>query len=153
IARSVEDLALVLPIIAGPDGRDADIAPAPIADGRQLDLSRLRIAMFTDNGIAPTAREIVAAVGAAGAALARAGAVVADARPPGIEQTFELFLGLFAADGGAGIQMLLEMFGTKEPSPEIQGLLAAFSGTSLSAAQFAGLLFQWDRFRSTMLAF
>ena len=43
--------------------------------------------------------------------------------------------------------------GTTEASPEIQGLLAAMSGTALSSAQFGGLIAQWDMFRGGMLAF
>ena len=136
MARRVEDLALLLPIIAGVDWRDAAIVPMPLGDPGGVDLAKLRVAMHTDNGLATPTPEIAATVRAAADALARAGATVEEARPAGIEQTFELFFGLFAADGGAGIRMLLEMYGTTEVSPAIQGLLGLMSTSSLSAARW-----------------
>ena len=153
MARRVEDLALTLPIMAGVDWRDPAIVPAPLGDPARVGLKTLRVAMHTDNGIVAPTREIADTVRAAGAALAAAGVAVTEARPAGIEQTFDIFFGLFGADGGAGIQLLLDMYGTTEASPAIQGLLAAMSGTSLSAAQFAGLIVQWDMFCGSMLAF
>ena len=50
IARRVEDLALVLPLIAGPDGEDPHVVPAPLGDPASVDVSRLRVAWFADNG-------------------------------------------------------------------------------------------------------
>jgi len=48
IARSVADLALLFAIIAGPDERDSEVQPVPIAEVPHLELKQLRIA------IAPT---------------------------------------------------------------------------------------------------
>ncbi|HET9613773.1 MAG TPA: amidase, partial [Candidatus Limnocylindrales bacterium] len=39
IARRVDDLALLLPIIAGPDGEDPHIAPAPLLDPADVDVA------------------------------------------------------------------------------------------------------------------
>jgi amidase len=152
-ARYVEDLALTLPIIAGVDWRDPAIVPMPFWDPEQVDLKTLRVAMHTDNGIVSPTSESVETLRAAAAALAHAGMTVTEARPAGIEQTFDLFMGLFAADGGAGIQMLLQMYGTTEVSPAIQGVLELVSANPLSTAQFGGLIVQLDLFRSTMLSF
>src|SRR5579863_810125 len=44
MARTVEDLALLYPIIAGPDGRDTEVQPVPIDEVPTLDLKKLRIA-------------------------------------------------------------------------------------------------------------
>ena len=45
MARTVEDLALLYPIIAGPDGRDTEVQPVPVDDvPRLLALKDLRIA-------------------------------------------------------------------------------------------------------------
>ena len=40
IARRVEDLALLLPIIAGPDGEDPHVAPVPLGDPAAVDVRR-----------------------------------------------------------------------------------------------------------------
>src|SRR5581483_8616837 len=49
-----------------------------------------------------------------------AGASVEEARPSGAEQSFEIFLATFAADGGAGLRHLLDACGTAETSTFIQ---------------------------------
>ena len=50
IARRVEDLALLLPIIAGPDGIDPHIAPVPLRDPAEVGVRSLRVAWFDDDG-------------------------------------------------------------------------------------------------------
>jgi amidase len=44
MARTVEDLALLYPIIAGPDGRDTEVQPVPVDAVLRLALKQLRIA-------------------------------------------------------------------------------------------------------------
>ena len=60
LARRVEDLALALSIISGPDGRDPTCAPVPLRSSADLDLPRLRVAVHTHNGIAAPTPETVA---------------------------------------------------------------------------------------------
>lgn len=153
MARHVEDLSLILPIIAGMDWRDPAVVPMPLGNPEQVDLKRLRVAMHTDNGIVSPTRETVETVEAAAAALANAGMAVTAARPAGIQQTFDLFFGLLSADGGAGIHMLLQLYGTTALSPSVRSLLDLMSANPISTAQFGGLMAQWDMFRSTMLSF
>jgi amidase len=50
MARRVEDLILITPIISGPDFRDASCAPVPWADPAKVDLKKLRVAFCADNG-------------------------------------------------------------------------------------------------------
>src|SRR5690348_15390950 len=56
MARTVEDLTLLYAIIAGPDGRDTEVAPVPVEEVPQLTLKNLRIAFApTFPGIPATA--------------------------------------------------------------------------------------------------
>ena len=71
MARYVEDLALILPLIAGVDGIDPAIVPMPLAELQDVDLQRLRVAVHTDNGIKTPTPEIIAAVRTAAQALQR----------------------------------------------------------------------------------
>ncbi len=74
LARRVEDLALVLGVIAGPDGVDPHVVPAPLGDPGVVKVAGLRIAHFTKlPPLEPTA-ETTAAVLKAVLALERAGA-------------------------------------------------------------------------------
>lgn len=50
MVRRVEDIALITPIISGPDFRDASCAPVPWADHAKVDLKKLRVAYCADNG-------------------------------------------------------------------------------------------------------
>ncbi|MFT5449345.1 MAG: amidase [Gammaproteobacteria bacterium] len=82
LARSVEDLGLVLSVLAGPDDRDPTSLPAPAIDlygaaRAGCDLSGARIAMSVDlGGILPVAPAVEAAVRAAADGFTSLGCVV-----------------------------------------------------------------------------
>src|SRR2546430_1100259 len=44
MARTVDDLALLFSIIAGPDGRDTEVAPVPVGDVPEFQLKNVRLA-------------------------------------------------------------------------------------------------------------
>src|SRR5437867_9143223 len=62
MARTVEDLALLYPIIAGPDRHDTDVAPVPIDDLPELELKKLRIAFAPTFPGFPVAADMRAAI-------------------------------------------------------------------------------------------
>ena len=74
-------------------------------------------------------------------------------RPPGIEQTYEIYLGLFTADGGAGIESLLKEAGTHRVHPLMQRVLELQRQGAKSVAELAALVGRWDAFRREMLSF
>ncbi|HYH85994.1 MAG TPA: amidase [Pyrinomonadaceae bacterium] len=153
LARSVEDLALALPLLCGVDWRDPSVVPMPLGDPAAVELKNLRVAFHTDNGIVEPTPDIVAVVRNAARALADAGAQVEERRPPIPENAYELLLGLFAADGGAGLRTALLMSGTDETHALITRLLEIISVGTLSTAELGGLVFQLDQVRGEMLSF
>jgi amidase len=154
MARSVEDLYLALRVLSGPDGRDPRSVPAPLDDPATVAPRGLRIAFFTDNGLAPVTPETARSIHEAARALSDCGAVVEEARPPGAEQAYALFRDLLAADGGATLQHLLGMVGTTEVSPLLQRLGAVLHPFAApTAAALAGVLTQIDILRAQMLGF
>jgi amidase len=62
MARTVEDLALLYSIIAGPDGYDTEVAPVPVDEIPNLELKHLRVAVAPTFPGFPVAAEIRAAV-------------------------------------------------------------------------------------------
>lgn len=150
MARFVEDLGLILPIISGPDGRDPFVYPVPLGDYRRVQLRGLRAAFFTDNGIMTPSADIIATVEAAADALALAGVHIVEARPPGIEETLTILSLLYRGwDGAAMVKMLLASAGT-DPS---QSMLKRYlEGGSLPGDQVAELIDRWDQFRLRLLA-
>lgn len=153
LARFVEDLILTLPIISGVDWHDPAVVAMPLGDPRAIDLKSLRVAFHTDNGIASPTPETVHMVRTVATALSKMGMSVEEARPSGIEQSFEIFCKLAAADDGAGMQMMLRQAGTTEPSPLVARLAGILHPLALSTAEFSGLLARLDLFRATMLSF
>ncbi len=152
MARFVEDLSLILPIIAGCDWYDSAIAPVPLGNAGAIVLKDLRVAVHTDNGIMTPTAETVRIVRAAADALADADMSIVETRPPGIERTDELVSGLFDTDS-ATTRMLLELYGTTAVHPWLQPSPAAADAPPALAATMAHWLFQWGLFRNQMLAF
>jgi amidase len=153
LARRVEDLALALPLLCGADWRDPSVVPAPLGDPSKVELKSLRVAFHTDNGIISPTPDIAEVVRDAARALEDAGAIVEEARPPVLEQAYEILLGLFAADAGASLRMLLMLCGTDERHALMERLLQIMGSQTLSTADVTGVLLQWDMYRSAMLSF
>lgn len=82
LARFVEDLALVFGVITGPDGHDSGVMPVPVTDYRATRVSGLRVACYTEDGIASPTAETSAATLAAAQVLADSGAQAAEVCPP-----------------------------------------------------------------------
>lgn len=81
MARNLDDLELVLRLIAGPDGRDAEVPPVPLPARQSCDLARLRLAVATElpgTTVAPSLRQAVERVAAAATG---AGAAVSASLP------------------------------------------------------------------------
>jgi len=104
LARTAEDLALALDLVAG---------PGPLATGWRLDLPRparksladYRVAIWADDPRSPVAREIADRVQLIAEVLARAGATVSDTARPAIDpdQSFETYLYMLNGVMAAGL--------------------------------------------------
>jgi amidase len=112
MARRVEDLELLLPIIAGPDGEDPHVSRAPLGDPSTVDVASLRVVAFTDNGIRTPTPETIAAVEVAAGALASSGATIESEVPPGLPDAWEAWDALIKADGFAWLHRLIQAAGT-----------------------------------------
>src|SRR5947209_11364554 len=113
----------------------------------------MRASVYTDNAIKTATHETIRIVRTAVHALADVGTSVEEARPAGIEQSYEIFRNLFAADGGAGVQRLLQMAGTTDMHPFLQQFGEILRPYAMTTAEFGGLLVRWDMFRNTLLSF
>ena len=149
LARRVEDLALALSVICGPDAIDPYLTPMPLGDYRQVELSGLRVAWFTDNGVAAPTAETAACVERVAGALAGAGCRVEESHPPGMEQSFDLLRGLLGATGRAGLKLALERAGTPLDETNLSFVATA---KALGPVELELLLERVDRFRSAALS-
>jgi amidase len=150
LARYVQDLALVLPIIAGVDWVDPAIVPMPLAEPDSVTLKGLRVALYTDNGLVSPTAATAGVVRTAAAVLADEGLLVMEDRPPLIDEAAGMWQRFFTADGGAGVKRLLRQAGTVEMHPLIQWTQAE---SAMATADFSSLLARWEMLRSAMLSF
>ncbi len=108
LARSVDDLALIYKIIAGPDGADTDLTPVPVDSMPKVDLKTLRITVAPSFPGLPAAGDISAAVESLAMRLQSAGVIVEDAKLPEIDLHDDL------EQGSTLIGMMLD---AAEPEP------------------------------------
>jgi len=110
LGRSVDDVALGLQVINGgarpePDGT---LAPAmPLLDATAVDVSKLRIAHYTDDGTFAPSPAVRRAVQEAVAALEARGATVRAWAPPDVPHARDLLFGVFSADSFEGCRRAL----------------------------------------------
>lgn len=150
LARRVEDLELALRLLSGPDGRDPLLAPVPLGASDAVDVRRLRVAWFVDNGIAPPDDDVAGAVCDAVRALADAGARTTERRPPGVERTEPLFMNvILRLEGAAGLLRRLAQVGTAPDDSTLGGFLALPSLDEKERVQIADA---WDALRVELLA-
>lgn len=132
IARRVEDVALALPIISGPDWIDPYAVPAPLGDPGAVAVDGLRVGWFADDPRLAVTRATHDALAGAVGALAGAGARVTELRAPWDEDPTALFFDCVAADGGA--QLRDDLGSADRHVPQFQALIDAVERVEHSAA-------------------
>jgi fatty acid amide hydrolase len=119
LARHVEDLGLGLEVING--GRAPEVEPPmPLGDFRGVDLKKLRVAWYTDDGTFATGPAVQRAVREAAGILRDAGARVTQWAPPDAALGMDMLYGIFGADGG---ELMRQMLGSDRRAPQIAQLM------------------------------
>ena len=148
IARWVEDLALLIPILAGPDGHDAAMQPVPLGDPAAVDLAGMRVAFYPSNGVAPHPSEQVRqAVRQCAGFLVDAGCELVEDMPPLMSELVEARGAFSSASGGYVVEHLLEVNGTSQPYPGVYG-----TGGEAPCADLTRAAEELDAVRSRQLA-
>jgi amidase len=150
LARSVEDLVLVLSVIAGPDWRDPQAVPMPLGEAAAVELPDLRVAFYAENGLVAPSPETASVLQNAVAALADRGATLVEDLPPGLAAADRLWNRLIIPDGGATVRQILQGFGTSAMHPSLQWTQEI---ERLDLAEYLAMLDEWNLFRSAGLAF
>jgi fatty acid amide hydrolase len=136
LARTVGDVALGLEIING--GRTPDVEPPmPLGDPAAVDVARLRVAYYTDDGTFKAAPAVRRAVTEAASILRERGAQVSEWRPPNVNHALEIFFGILSADGGRSAKPIL---GRDKQDPRIAMLLLLAQRSRPTLAVMGGLL-------------
>ncbi|OGA14073.1 MAG: hypothetical protein A3H32_16950 [Betaproteobacteria bacterium RIFCSPLOWO2_02_FULL_63_19] len=81
LARSVDDLALILKLIAGPDEAEPDVPPVPLAETAEQPIKSYRFAWSTDFGGIPVTRDTKNAIAKLAGDLAACGCTIEERMP------------------------------------------------------------------------
>jgi amidase len=145
LTRSVEDLSLLLPILCGPDGSDATLAPIPLPNIAGVNLGALRVAHW--NATPGTNQEAADAVARCVTLLGELGARITAETPPKLEEFSALQARYRGGDGRAHVRRLLQRLGTERTSPQL-----ALQGEIIPSPQLSQACEELDRIRSEQLA-
>jgi amidase len=141
MARRVEDLQYVMPLLVGPDGFDYTSPNVPWLEDNS---TALRIAFWTDG-----ADEKVSAVVRAAAEVLAA----EEARPPCLDAAYDLEMKLLGPDGGDGLRAYLREIGSNCVHPLLEGWLQKLEPYRTDAAGMQRYWSEWDTYRTSMGAF
>ena len=147
MARTVEDLMLLLPIMAGPDEWDAAMAPVPMGDPSKVKLGSLRIAYYTNDGISPPTAEIQALTQTCVDYFARLDCSVKADKPPKMAELAEARRKFSGASGGDHMRRKLTQHGTLQASPGLN-----LAGNELPSSEFTYWCEAMDAIKSEQLA-
>jgi amidase len=159
MARQIEDLVLMMNLLAGPDGADAAVPCLPFTpfDGllqeRRRMLGGLRIAFHTDNGYCAVTQEVADVVRSAARALAPDVASIEEARPSCVSDAYDLEMKLLGADGGDSLRAYLITLGSTRAHPLLTGWLDKLEAYRTNLAGFQNYWAEWDRYRAEMAFF
>lgn len=151
MARYVEDLSLILPIISGPDGLDPYAVPAPLGNPVDVDTRSLRVGYYDYDGTVKVSDETKIAIESAVKALADAGASITKVTPPDVSDATMIFFSMAGADGGDRTWKDLEGCNGRHHE-QFQALLDGF-GDALPLADFFDLQGRFFKFRAMMRQF
>jgi amidase len=152
MARAIDDLALVLPLICGPDGEDPALVPAPVPDPAAIDVRDLRVAWYTNNGVGPLDADIERVLEETADALAADGISMTSRLMPGMGRLVDLTARLRETTNASLIRRLLERYGTERPGPDLLPYLEGPRGAE-GALLDPELLEQIDAARGQALEF
>jgi len=157
MARHVEDLCAMMPILLGRDRRDRTVIPMPYStpahDPAELSLRGLRIAFFTDNGIVPADADTDAAIRRAVMKLVPEVMSVEECRPEGIEESYDLEMKMIGPDGGDSLRRYLCEIGSVRTHPLLDGWIEKLERYRTGIDGFAKYWASLDHFRDRMSAF
>jgi len=135
IARRLEDVSLITPLLSGPDFSDASCAPVPWADPAAVDLKKLRLAFFPTNTVTETDDDTKKTVLQAVKWLEGNVASVTEDLPKDLlTELFDARHKLTNGDALAYYKRLADKNGTKTFSPQRHEQMARL--TQISAAEY-----------------
>ncbi len=157
MARTVADLKILFQAMQGLDFGDTNAAPVTLRWPREVDIRKLRIGYFEDDGRTPVTAETRVAVRTAAETLRRTGFQVEPFQPHGLEESRQLWRKYFVLAGGMLIKPMFEHresdlspilkqfleWSASEPALTAEALLDAWIRRDMLRAQFFAQMEQY----------
>ncbi|WP_154855059.1 amidase [Cyclobacterium xiamenense] len=151
MARFVRDLDLLTPLMAGPDFKDAAVIPMPWPDYKTVDIAGLRVAFFSENGIARTDPATRDTVQKAAKWMEEVSLSVTEDCPRDLlVELGTIRRDLIIGDGWQWLKRATERAGSKTYGASLRQRLSE-QGETISTARYTKLLEMQDANRSKML--
>lgn len=150
MGRCIDECELALSIIAGVHPSDPYALPIPLQPSTSVDLSKLRIGYYTEDGVITSGQETVFAVEEAIEALRRTGADVERVRFDCLAQAHDLIWEAFFAPGAAVIKSAMRAMGVEEIHPLFDDFLKRAMEKQRSATDLVLAHAQLGIFRQEM---
>jgi Asp-tRNA(Asn)/Glu-tRNA(Gln) amidotransferase A subunit family amidase len=152
MARTIRDVERLFEVMAGPDPGDPASAPVPLRRWSALEIRKLGVACFVDDGVTPVTPETAAAVRTAAEALRAQGFQVADWRPQNLDRVWQLWWNLFGRAGQMAFAPTIESH-EAELSPILRAFRAKVAeAPPLTAQELLNTLLARDVLRANLLA-
>ncbi len=151
MARHVEDLGLLLPVLAGPDGIDPFVGPALLAEPNPAATS-FQVGYYLHDGVASPGSATCDAVVAAARALEAYGCRVEETMPPDVSSATSIFFAMMAADGGARAREDLAA-AKGSHTDQMRALLDVLQSEYLDAPGYFALFRRWAALRAVVRGF
>ncbi|MES2141855.1 MAG: amidase [Pseudomonadota bacterium] len=149
MARFVDDLIWILPILTGADHCDPDTIPIQLKISPEaINLKSLRVAFYTNNGIAKPDKDTQGTI-AQVAHILQSEVQLEEIYPPHLPELYTLvtetyFLG---GDKGLGLKNLIAKLGIKKPSTLVHEFLAVARNCEFSVTELNQRLRRIDQLR------
>lgn len=145
LAKNVHDLNLLLNIISGTDNIDPYIYPVAMANYGKVDLKKLRMAFFTDNGVVKPSEDTFQMIKNIAKMISGAGFNISEDIPKGIGESAMLRSYLTT---GEWMRRKLDQYGTTQTSLNWINDLP-----NPPSSEYAKVVERVDNYRSMMLSF
>ncbi len=154
MARFVDDLILSLPLLAGPDYADPDVLAISLSKP-QLNFKSLRIAFYTDNGIAKPDTATLNTMHQVITVLQAEAKHIEAHCPPHLVELYSLITETFflGGDKGLGLKNLFNQLGIKKPSYLVREFLAISRTCEFSITHLHQRLRRIDQIRIALEKF
>jgi fatty acid amide hydrolase len=121
MARTVDDLTLLMQVVSGEAQRrfDAQIPPVAPPDPAAVSLRGLRVGVFEDDGVINPVASVRRAVAQAAEVLREAGAIVVPFVPPNGAELVDLYFSALSSDGA---RTIFGGMGDQGPTPQLKTL-------------------------------